>query len=56
MKIIKKPKIEPQTCKLCGAVVEVKYRHLKRDDCSFTRDIWRCPICNKKNLVKWEKE
>lgn len=56
MKIIKKPKIEPQTCQVCGTVVEVEFKDLTIGACSLIKDTWVCPICKKRNIVKWAKE
>ena len=60
MKIIKKgnlPKTMQVTCKTCGAVLEIKPRHLKYERTYFdARTYWyKCRYCRQKNYVDTSK-
>ena len=54
MKIIKKPALPIQTCKICGGVVKIKTKDLVTDWAGETKTCFRCPICWSKNCVKFE--
>lgn len=56
MKIIKKPKILPCKCKLCGCEFLPKYKDLKYETTSFCKDEVTCPFCKKTNYAKFEVE
>lgn len=56
MKIIKKPKIPPQTCRICGCVVHIKTKDLVASALDVVKDSFICPICCASNTVKFEKE
>lgn len=55
MKILKKPKIMPCTCKACGTVFKPKARHLL--PCNLYSDLVyvRCPVCKNQNIVHFEE-
>lgn len=55
MKIIKKPKILPCTCKACGTVFKPKARHLLPHVHFPDLVCVRCPVCKNQNIVHFEK-
>lgn len=56
MKILKKAKLLPVTCELCGCVFLPKAKDLKYNDFRIIKDVVRCPICSQLNYAKFEKE
>lgn len=46
MKIIRKPNIINQVCKVCGTEVEITHKEIKRKS-------WKCPFCSTKNAVSF---
>ena len=56
MKIIKKPIIPQQTCKWCGAVLEVKLKDLKCDGYTLSKTAFICKVCKGSNQVKFNKK
>lgn len=46
MKIIRKPDIINQKCKICNTEVELTHKEIKKK-------VWKCPFCGQKNNVKF---
>lgn len=55
MKIIKRGKISPCVCELCGTVFLPKWRNLKKSS-RLAREVVDCPMCKKANYIKFDKE
>ena len=55
MKVIKKPKLPLQTCKLCGAVLKVELKDLKTNGFVMAKTDFVCKVCKATNEVKFEK-
>lgn len=49
MKILRKPKLSPMTCKRCGCLFQAKLRDLKINLVTKTRDDIICPTCKTVN-------
>ena len=56
MKVIKKNKLPNQTCIDCECEVKISWKDLQIDHCSCRRNLWKCPLCNATNLVKFKEE
>lgn len=54
MKILKRPKILPCECKICGAIFQPKWRNLEKSSRLIKESVY-CPLCKTKNFVKFEK-
>lgn len=54
MKIVKKPTIPQQTCKCCGAVLEVRLKDLKYNGLAMAKTDFICKVCNSINEVKFD--
>lgn len=58
MKVIKKPNIPLQTCKLCGAILKLNPKDMRFYDdgyaCITSVKEYRCKVCNSINIIEWE--
>ena len=45
MKVIDKKPIPTQTCRRCGAEIEINYKDLKYNGWEMANTDWRCPLC-----------
>lgn len=54
MKILKKPKIAPCECRMCGTVFQSKWRNLEMS-IRFVKEKVYCPMCKEANYVVFEK-
>lgn len=54
MKILKRPKILPCECRLCGAKFQPKWRNLENST-RLVRERVYCPFCGAINYVEFEK-
>lgn len=55
MKVVKTPTIPLQTCKNCGAVLEVKFKDLKYNGLVMAKTDFICKVCKSTNQVKFAK-
>lgn len=54
MKILKKPKILPITCKRCGCVYQPKLKNLQICETTKVKDEVNCPICKTTNKANFD--
>lgn len=54
MTVLKKPKILPCECKICGAVFHPKWRNLTMSS-RLAKEEVHCPMCKAINYVQFEK-
>ena len=54
MKILKKPKILPCECKICGTMFQPKWRNLKQSSRLIKEEVY-CPMCKATNDITFEK-
>lgn len=54
MKVLKKPKILPCQCRICGTVFQPKWRNLKNSSRLAKEEVY-CPMCKVINHVQFEK-
>ena len=55
MKIIKYPKLPIQQCRNCKALVEIKFKDVKKSYFCGVKEIWKCKLCKYENYVKFEE-
>ena len=55
MRIINKPKIPVQVCKICGCEVKIKIKDLELDDAGEAKTCYKCPICCTRNDVNFKE-
>lgn len=54
MKIIKRAKILPCECTICGSIFQPKLKNL-RYSTRFVKECVTCPMCKKSNYIKFDK-
>lgn len=56
MKILNKPQILPCECLHCGTLFQPTHKHLFLADTVGRASYAKCPFCNEKNPVQFEKD
>lgn len=51
MKIVKDPVFPEQTCRICGAVVNITKKDLIYNGWDMAKSDWKCPVCRASNKL-----